>query len=203
MSRTEDQDDDADDRESRPREHGANRRGDRRVKRPAYQCRPRRLRRGPRSVERCHRQAFHYNKSIRAGRRIPRRAGRLAVLEARLTKEASMITPKLSVVAIAIIAAAVFISTRSVGERPACCPAPSKGETGVLALAGALAVEPDKDSRNAPAPAAATADFSVEGMFVDCCSCNPPCPCELTEVAMGCKGIGVHQISRGTYAGDD
>ena len=51
---------------------------------------------------------------------------------------------------------------------------------------------------------AATADFSVEGMFVDCCACMPPCPCEVTEVAMGCKGVvGAHQISSGKYGGDD
>src|SRR5262245_22540517 len=159
--------------------------------------------RRPRSVKGCHRQAFHHNESIQAGRRLPHRTGRLAVLEASLTKETRMSTLKLSVVATAIIAAAVVISARTVGEPPACCPDSSKAGTGMLAFAGALVVQPDKDSRNAPAPAAATADFSVEGMFVDCCSCNPPCPCEVTEVAMGCKGVGVHQISRGTYAEDD
>jgi hypothetical protein len=60
---------------------------------------------------------------------------------------------------------------------------------GVLTLAGA------QD--------AAKADFSVEGMFVDVCSCMPPCPCELTEVASGCQGVGAHQIHRGKYAGND
>ncbi len=49
----------------------------------------------------------------------------------------------------------------------------------------------------------AKADFSVEGMFVDVCCCMPPCPCEVTEVAAGCQGVGVHQIVSGTYAGDD
>ena len=54
-----------------------------------------------------------------------------------------------------------------------------------------------------PASGNPSADFSVEGMFVDVCCCPPPCPCELTEVAMGCKGVGVHQISSGKYAGAD
>jgi hypothetical protein len=68
---------------------------------------------------------------------------------------------------------------------------------GVLALAGAEAVQPD------PGQDAAKADFSVEGMFVDCCSCAPPCPCEVTEVMVGCEGVGVHHFSGGQIAGDD
>ena len=57
----------------------------------------------------------------------------------------------------------------------------------------------------APAAAqdAAKADFSVEGMFVDVCSCKPPCPCELTEVAACCEGVGVHHIQTGAYGGAD
>lgn len=62
----------------------------------------------------------------------------------------------------------------------------------LLALPGARFGSPDQGK----------ADFSVEGMFVDVCSCLPPCPCELTEVAAGCQGVGAHQIS-GTYAGDE
>lgn len=119
-----------------------------------------------------------------------------------------------SCIATAILAATTLTFAQTASRPPPCCPDPSKHpvslcaedikrETGVLALAGALAVQPDKDRQQAPAPAAATADFSVEGMFVDCCSCMPPCPCEVTEVAMGCKGVGAHQISSGKYAGDD
>jgi hypothetical protein len=67
---------------------------------------------------------------------------------------------------------------------------------GVLALAGAL-------QGQEKAADVAKAGFSVEGMFVDCCSCMPPCPCELTEVAAGCKGVGAHQISSGQYGGED
>jgi hypothetical protein len=61
-------------------------------------------------------------------------------------------------------------------------------------VAGLLALAGTQD--------AAKADFSVEGMFVDVCCCMPPCPCEVTEVAEGCQGVGVHQIS-GKYAGED
>jgi hypothetical protein len=124
-----------------------------------------------------------------------------------------MSTLRLPIVATAILAVAAFTFAQT-GGPPACCPDSSKcplslhtgdikRETGVPALAGALAIQADQDKQSAPAPAAATADFSVEGMFVDCCSCMPPCPCELTEVAMGCMGVGAHQISSGTYAGAD
>jgi hypothetical protein len=71
--------------------------------------------------------------------------------------------------------------------------------TAILWAAAFSFAQPGK----APAPAAATAEFTVEGMFVDVCCCPPPCPCELTEVAAGCKGVGVHQIKSGKYAGDD
>jgi hypothetical protein len=125
-----------------------------------------------------------------------------------------MSTFRLSIVAAAILAAAAFTFAQTAGGRPAGYPDPSKcpcslraedikWETGMLARAGALAAQLDKGKQQAPAPAAAKADFSVEGMFVDCCSCKPPCPCEVTEVAMGCKGVGAHQISSGRYAGDD
>jgi hypothetical protein len=66
---------------------------------------------------------------------------------------------------------------------------------GLLALAAACAVRLN--------PGNEKAEFSVEGMFVDTCSCMPPCPCELTEVAAGCRGVGVHQITSGTYGGED
>jgi hypothetical protein len=72
---------------------------------------------------------------------------------------------------------------------------------GVLALAGAPAAESIRCQEKPPG--AAKAEFSVEGMFVDVCSCRPPCPCEVTEVAEGCRGVGVHQFARGAYAGED
>ena len=118
------------------------------------------------------------------------------------------------VVATTILAAAAFTYAQTAGGPPACCPDHSKRsvsfhatdikrEAGALALAGALAFQPDEERQKVPAPAGAKADFAVEGMFVDCCSCSPPCPCEVTEVAMGCVGVGAHQIRSGTYAGDD
>jgi hypothetical protein len=118
-----------------------------------------------------------------------------------------MSTLRFSIVATAILAAAAFAQTGEPSapcQHPSRCPASHRAvETGVPSLAGTLAVQADPGVQGAPAPAAAKADFSVEGMFVDCCSCMPPCPCELTEVAMGCMGIGAHQISSGKYAGDD
>ena len=121
-----------------------------------------------------------------------------------------MSTLRLSIVATAILTAAAFSFPQTAdgpsADRPhasRCCgDEDAESETGIAALAGALAVQPKEGKQQARAPAAAKADFSVEGMFVDCCSCRPPCPCELTEVAMGCKGVGVHQLS-GTYAGEE
>lgn len=73
---------------------------------------------------------------------------------------------------------------------------------GVFAFAGGVAaVQPEK--AKAPEPAKAAADFNVEGVFVEACSCRPPCPCELTGVNMPCNGVGAYQIERGKYAGED
>ena len=123
-----------------------------------------------------------------------------------------MSTLRLAFVATAILAAAAVTGVQTVGGPPACCPGPSKRpvslraedtkqDTGVRALAGAPAVQPEQGKEKVAA--APRADFTVEGMFVDVCCCMPPCPCEVTEVATGCQGVGVHQISTGLYAGDD
>ncbi len=61
--------DDDDDRGSRPPEQEANRRRDRRVPRPADQCRPTRLRHRPCSVERCHRPAPAPDRPLHRGYR--------------------------------------------------------------------------------------------------------------------------------------
>jgi hypothetical protein len=122
-----------------------------------------------------------------------------------------MSTLKLSIVATTVFAAAAFSFAQTGSGPSAARPNTSKRpgsettkwETGVLALAGALAVQMDENEEEARAPEAATADFSVEGMFVDVCCCMPPCPCEVTQVAMGCRGVGAHQIGTGKYAGDD
>ncbi len=114
-----------------------------------------------------------------------------------------MSTLSLSLAATFILAA--ITSAQTAGGPPACCPDSSQGadpsaeDTPRAMLASAVQPDPGKPN----AAAAAKADFAVEGMFVDCCSCRPPCPCEVTEVAMGCVGIGAHQISSGTYAGED
>ncbi len=40
-------------------------------------------------------------------------------------------------------------------------------------------------------------------MYAEVCSCRPPCPCELTDVSMGCKGVAAYEIKKGTYDGKD
>lgn len=119
-----------------------------------------------------------------------------------------------SIAAAATLAAATLTFALTIGKAPAGCPDPSEQtccdrsedterESSAAALPGALAERADEDKQQALAPASDKAEFSVEGMFVDCCSCRPPCPCEVTEVAAGCKGVGVHHIRTGNYAGDE
>jgi len=63
-----------------------------------------------------------------------------------------------------------------------------------------------KDAKATPAAkeqAAEGKDFSVEGHYLEACSCRPPCPCELTGVMMGCKGVGAYQFDKGSYDGED
>jgi hypothetical protein len=46
-------------------------------------------------------------------------------------------------------------------------------------------------------------DFSIEGNYVEACSCRAPCPCELVGPNMSCEGVGAYQIDKGTYGGED
>jgi hypothetical protein len=46
-------------------------------------------------------------------------------------------------------------------------------------------------------------EFSVEGYYVEACSCKPPCPCELTGANMSCEGVGAYDFEKGKYAGED
>jgi hypothetical protein len=48
-----------------------------------------------------------------------------------------------------------------------------------------------------------THDYSVEGQYVESCSCRIPCPCEMTGAMKGCTGVGAYQIDKGTYNGVD
>jgi hypothetical protein len=114
-----------------------------------------------------------------------------------------MSTLRLSIVAAVLLAAAVFTFAHTAGGPPAGSREPSTCRLCAEGSESEALLSLDEKKQQAPAPAATRDDFSVEGMFVDCCSCMPPCPCELTEVAMGCKGVGAHQISSGKYAGDD
>jgi hypothetical protein len=56
---------------------------------------------------------------------------------------------------------------------------------------------------NAAAAKAETKDFSVEGYYVEACSCKAPCPCEMTGASMGCKGVAAFNFEKGTYGGED
>ena len=56
---------------------------------------------------------------------------------------------------------------------------------------------------SAVAMAAPAPDFELVGSYVEGCSCSAPCPCELTGVAMGCEGIGVFDIKKGSFQGKD
>jgi hypothetical protein len=42
-----------------------------------------------------------------------------------------------------------------------------------------------------------------DGMYVEGCSCHPPCPCEITGLEEGCQGVGGFSITRGTFEGKD
>jgi hypothetical protein len=43
--------------------------------------------------------------------------------------------------------------------------------------------------------------FRVSGTFVEGCSCQAPCPCEMVGVEMGCEGVGVMSLRSGQYNG--
>ena len=46
--------------------------------------------------------------------------------------------------------------------------------------------------------------WSAKGTFVEGCSCNAPCSCELTgDLEAGCQGVGAVELSGGKYMGTD
>jgi hypothetical protein len=77
----------------------------------------------------------------------------------------------------------------------------------VLACVGCASTQDATASSMSTAPAAAAKagakDFSIEGYYVEACSCRPPCPCELTGPKMGCQGMGAYHFTKGTYGGSD
>jgi hypothetical protein len=46
-------------------------------------------------------------------------------------------------------------------------------------------------------------DFTVDGEYVEGCSCMGVCPCELTGVKSGCQGVGALKLTSGSYMGTD
>jgi len=52
--------------------------------------------------------------------------------------------------------------------------------------------------------ATAGGKWKMQGVFVEGCSCNAPCACELTgDVEMGCQGVGALELNGGSYMGAD
>jgi hypothetical protein len=45
------------------------------------------------------------------------------------------------------------------------------------------------------------AHYSAKGLFVEGCSCAPPCTCELFELEKGCKGVGALELTGGEFNG--
>ncbi|UJS16790.1 MAG: DUF1326 domain-containing protein [Candidatus Jettenia sp.] len=45
--------------------------------------------------------------------------------------------------------------------------------------------------------------WSMQGVFVEGCSCKAPCPCELIGLSEGCNAVGVVSLSEGNYMGAD
>ncbi|HHT9109953.1 MAG TPA: DUF1326 domain-containing protein [Candidatus Brocadiaceae bacterium] len=45
--------------------------------------------------------------------------------------------------------------------------------------------------------------WSVKGTFVEGCSCNAPCPCELTGLEKGCYGVGAILLNGGSFMKTD
>jgi hypothetical protein len=43
--------------------------------------------------------------------------------------------------------------------------------------------------------------FTMNGSYVEGCSCGIPCKCELTGVEMGCEGVGAFSFDSGTFDG--
>lgn len=45
--------------------------------------------------------------------------------------------------------------------------------------------------------------FSVTGLYLESCSCSPPCACELVGLVHGCQGVGLVTLTTGKYGGTD
>src|SRR5262252_1023747 len=87
----------------------------------------------------------------------------------------------------------------------------SRGATPLCALLLAFAAAGCSATSATPAdPAGAstagmreTKDFSIEGYYVEACSCSAPCPCELVGPNMSCTGVGGYVFDKGSYGGED
>lgn len=53
------------------------------------------------------------------------------------------------------------------------------------------------------ASAADKGKFKIEGLYLEGCSCGIPCGCDFMGPSKGCEGVGLVQVSSGTYEGVD
>jgi hypothetical protein len=53
----------------------------------------------------------------------------------------------------------------------------------------------------AAASAAEKAPYSARGLFVEGCSCAPPCTCELFALEADCNGVGAMELTGGEFNG--
>jgi hypothetical protein len=53
----------------------------------------------------------------------------------------------------------------------------------------------------AASASAKTSPYHVAGWYVEGCSCEGVCPCELTGLKNGCAGVGAYQFTSGRYMG--
>jgi hypothetical protein len=64
----------------------------------------------------------------------------------------------------------------------------------VLAVILAVSCSAALSALAADEPAAATKPFKVEGLYLEACGCDLPCPCELIGLKHGCEGVGAVRL---------
>lgn len=74
-----------------------------------------------------------------------------------------------------------------------------------IALSGCAGGSKSSGASAAPQPATihTPQEFTVAGTFVETCTCNAPCGCEMIGLEMGCEGVGAMQFTSGSYHGVD
>jgi len=60
-----------------------------------------------------------------------------------------------------------------------------------------------KESAASPKEAPATKDYTLEGHYVEACTCKGACAAEISGDNPGCDSVAVYQIDKGAYDGQD